>query len=58
MLWNVAKIWIWKDRHCVFIQEKIMGVDYCEEYIKQNIFTAVLRKGNAYPVDICILIKN
>ena len=35
-----------------------MSVDYCEEYIKQNIFTAVLRKVNAYPVDICILIKN
>ena len=33
-----------------------MKFDYCEEYIKQNIFMAVLRKANAYSVVICIFI--
>ena len=34
-----------------------MTFDYCEEYIKQNIFMTVLRKANAYSVVIRIFIK-
>ena len=46
-------------------QEKMMDLDYCEEYlrktkfcIKQNIIVAMLRKANSHLADICRLIKN
>ena len=48
-------------RNINFEQKEMMDLDYCDEYfkdyIRQNIFMAVLRKPNAHSVVICKLIK-